>query len=363
MTKAGYSNDPVTPDFDTVWEKFVSRYPTEESCLDQIYRLILGGTIECLYCEGADIYKNDSGRVLTCGDCRRQTRPTAGTFFHGIKYARPWLALIWLSGHGVTINSWQFHKLVGIAYSSALNIFKKLTLVIESQMAQDFQSAPSALFDLLICRRSLETPRRKHPREEGDANEEQSVVDQLQDPTPQTGAGTSRSAPTDWFGFGTMGNDEPQNAEMDVLAILSTKPFQLDVLSQQTGMPASALSATLTMLEISGLVTRMPGDWYVRCGSAAGSPGSTRSNGDLYDLSFETTNLVEQIVAFVRNAFHGISRKYLQLYVAAHWCLTDRKQWGYGTLLNSCMKFRRLHYRDILAYVSPPLIRISPGQS
>ncbi|MCW5822023.1 MAG: DNA-processing protein DprA [Cyanobacteria bacterium TGS_CYA1] len=50
--------------------------------------------------------------------------------------------------------------------------------------------------------------------------------------------------------------------EKDVYELLSREPIHFDVLAQQTGMGGGELSATLTMLEIAGLVNRHPGDWF-----------------------------------------------------------------------------------------------------
>jgi hypothetical protein len=39
---------------------------------------------------------------------------------------RPWLAAIWLTEKGVSINAFKFHNLVGIGYSSAWRLLNKL---------------------------------------------------------------------------------------------------------------------------------------------------------------------------------------------------------------------------------------------
>ncbi len=52
--------------------------------------------------------------------------------------------------------------------------------------------------------------------------------------------------------------------EKEVFDLLSGEPTHFDHLCEQTGMPAGELSATLTMLELAGVVTRHPGDFYSR---------------------------------------------------------------------------------------------------
>ncbi|TDM08273.1 MAG: DNA-protecting protein DprA [Ideonella sp. MAG2] len=53
-----------------------------------------------------------------------------------------------------------------------------------------------------------------------------------------------------------------------VLAALGQDPMSLDSLVARTGWPASVLSAKLLELELSGLVARLPGGFFQRCGQA-----------------------------------------------------------------------------------------------
>lgn len=52
--------------------------------------------------------------------------------------------------------------------------------------------------------------------------------------------------------------------EKEVFELVSSEPVHFDVLSQKLEMSAGELSATLTMLELAGIVERLPGDWYAR---------------------------------------------------------------------------------------------------
>ena len=45
---------------------------------------------------------------------------------------------------------------------------------------------------------------------------------------------------------------------------MSAEPVHFDYLIEKTGMNTGELSAILTMLELAGVVSRLPGDWYVR---------------------------------------------------------------------------------------------------
>ena len=44
--------------------------------------------------------------------------------------------------------------------------------------------------------------------------------------------------------------------------MLSNEPLHFDYLCQEMEMGAGELSGTLTMLELAGVVERLPGDWF-----------------------------------------------------------------------------------------------------
>ncbi len=50
--------------------------------------------------------------------------------------------------------------------------------------------------------------------------------------------------------------------EREILSLLSSEPVHFDVLVEKSGMSAGELSGTLTMLELAGVLDRMPGDWF-----------------------------------------------------------------------------------------------------
>lgn len=52
--------------------------------------------------------------------------------------------------------------------------------------------------------------------------------------------------------------------EKEVFEMVTSEPVHFDVISQKLEMSAGELSATLTMLELAGIVERLPGDWYSR---------------------------------------------------------------------------------------------------
>ncbi|HEY9714724.1 MAG TPA: DNA-processing protein DprA, partial [Chroococcales cyanobacterium] len=50
--------------------------------------------------------------------------------------------------------------------------------------------------------------------------------------------------------------------ERELYDLISAEPVHFDYLCEKADIPAPELSATLTMLELAGVITRHPGDWY-----------------------------------------------------------------------------------------------------
>jgi DNA processing protein len=66
-----------------------------------------------------------------------------------------------------------------------------------------------------------------------------------------------------------VGQDVPTVVELygkekEVYDLISNEPVHFDHLVERSGLAAGELSATLTMLELAGIVERLTGDWYAR---------------------------------------------------------------------------------------------------
>jgi hypothetical protein len=154
---------------------------------------------------------------------------------------------------------------------------------------------------------------------------------------------------------------EPENhlspQERRVYELLSVQDLASDELIQRTGLPAGAVSATLVMLELAGLVERLPGDVYTRRnGTASESP--PEQSPEIAELSTLGKEAVDAFNEMIRRVYSGVSRKLLQPYLAAFWCCTDRVRWSAEVLIGTCIRAGPLSYKDVLEYVSPPLVKL-----
>lgn len=344
-----------------IWNRLNQRFPREEDCLKELIRLSKGRAFRCETCKHSDFEKVKGRRGLKCKGCGSIVHPTAGTYFHGIRKPRAWLARIWFFEGGVCISSLRFSKLLRISFSVALNIFRKLTLVIVTAFSEKLMSVRSRWFTSLTFRRSLETPAREHPSSEEQVLEREQQRQQEErdeqessahNPTPypdvsgrasfnheaNTPNGTANkpvlsNAAAQEPNLGgqslpavrTTASGETSIALTDeeqmVLNCLSDVAIGLDELCTRTSIPSSKISSSLTILELSGLIASLPGELYVKNFRVRiGMSSKVAIASGASDLSGIDWIHIQQIMKFVRFFFHGVSRKYLQNYLAAYWC-------------------------------------------
>ncbi len=230
----------------------------------------------------------------------------------------PTLAWIWLHEDRAVLSINKFAELFDLAYATAWKIEARLQAVLEKEMDKhDVIELITTVFNPIILKRSIDSTAREHPNYEED------------DEQPEL--------------------QEQENLDEDqriVCAFLTPQPIEFDNLFKVSGLPIGKFSAALACLELEGVATRHTGSKF----------SLTKTNPTLL-IGNEENEILRQFYAFVKN-FHGISRKYLQRYLAAFWAKIGLNRWSKGTLLKSCMKYRRLSYGEILDYNSPKMLRI-----
>ena len=148
-------------EFVLLWKQFNAEFPSEEDCIEAIYTKYNDQAMKCSFCGGSEIKREYGARTGQCTSCKKAVWITAGTFFHRMRRARPWLAAIWLIERGQGLSAGLLHRLVDIAPSTAWLLLKKLHLVINSGMVHqsDRVCEPSANFIAVICKRSTDSGR------------------------------------------------------------------------------------------------------------------------------------------------------------------------------------------------------------
>lgn len=341
------------------WQQFATHFPDENICKAKLYEMMdKENVLECHHCGHHKLEKNPIGRVLKCSNCNKGTWFTAGTFFHHVKLIRPWLAAIWLMERGVIFSASAFCKLAGISSSSALYILKKLTFVLTKNMNQNTISAPSSAFIEVICKRSRQTPPNMHPRAEQDLInkelEETSSSERIDSQSQNSHKPSSNSAQNaDNSGKLKNANDlELNEEEQKVYNLLLEKTFSSEELHVRIGISISELYVALVMLELKGAIERLPGDRY--CISTEPNELATTQTDEIKDAV--------SIINFIRINFHGISRKYLQNYLALHWYYAKNIYDTGDSIFRLCLQAIPLRYTEILNYKSPAYVMVWDGQ-
>jgi hypothetical protein len=337
-------SDSEEPTVEEVEAEFNKKFRTEADLWRVIFEVLLSaGLVICRRCKavatGGRFYK----QMFWCEQCNKKGSYTAGTFFHGIRNPRlPLLAICFLEA-GLVVNDLQFSHIAKTAYSNAWRWMNKIRVVIREQLGKDALLLSSALFASAICKRSRETEARRHPFSEQEEIDRQFAESNDSSNEKQDLAHESEIKAEDTVLF-----DE---RDKDILELLSNESVSIDQLCQRSGMQMSAILLSITNLELAGLATRSQGNQFSRT-------QSIKRNNIEDDTSETITDKAKTITDFIRSYFHGVSRKYLQNFIAAFWCRTDRITWGPQCLLNACGSAPYASGRQNAKYVSPALIYV-----
>lgn len=253
--------------FSRVWKAFRKAVRSDSAAADMIYRsLRADGRIKCS-CSKPKIKRKRGTRFYVCLGCKSKYWFTSGTLFEGAHRLRAWLAAVWFKERGVAISSSALAVLLEIAQSTALNIQKKVSLVIYRQMDDDAPVFSITRLVAAIIKRSKDSPASCHPR-----------------------------------------------AEVELTKAAGTATLEVD---------------------------------------------TTGPGGDTQVLPLAVSEpLAYQILYFLRQFFHGVSRKYLQLYVVAFCCHRANSRWEKNSILQACLKHPPISYEQLLEFSSPPFLKI-----
>jgi hypothetical protein len=321
--------------------EFDNEIPTEEAAWNFLAgKLKEEKTKVCKHCGCDELTRVDGTRDLICNNCSKISSSTVGTFFEGKKLARPRVAFYWFLERKICLSINMFKELLGIAYQTAWDIFNEFATVIRNNIPIGAVAVLSSNFKAVVGRRSRETPARAHPQEEQAEFEREHA---------------RQSESENQFSFA----DDLSEQGQEIYKVLLEQPVTAESVVQRTGMPLSSVLTNLTVLEISGFVTRVSGNRYAHTSDGYGSRINSNSS-ELNRLPSDTATEIASFIGFVRTNFQRISRKYLQNFNAIYWCCTDTKWWGEGKLMEACLRADRISKRALRCYISPLHIQVMP---
>ncbi|MDX2106887.1 MAG: hypothetical protein SFY67_10840 [Candidatus Melainabacteria bacterium] len=322
------------------WRKFQQTFPSDEHCLEKIISGLvkIGWEFTCSRCFSKALKRKFGERRYFCSDCHYKGWILAGTFFEFIRKSRLWLGAIWLFENGIQINAWQFHRLADCAYSTALMIFRKIGFVLNENL-ESYENAKKTLsenFLSLFWKRSNQTPRGEHPVMEQDC------CDQLDMLTNEESIDLTEK------------NEQLTEEQNAIMRLVSENKVHFDQICSSLQLLSGQIMGELTLLELDDLIERHPGNFFTQ--------KSKKSTKELNNILREAKLPRQQIDAFcdfVKSQIHGISRKYLQVYLAIFWCVEDRKRWSSEKLLQACCRSNFKSSRLLFQYVTPFEVLIS----
>ncbi len=338
-----------------IWADVQIYAPTDAMAQDVFYEYWKKlGMILCPDCSSDNIRRVDGERECECLDCGMTSWFTSGTLLSRVKLFKSYLAASLLFEAGLTISGPQFSKLTGTPQTSAYTILRKFRMAISNQMSSDAEQFSGQLVRLLIAKRTLETPANSHPFVEQELIDE-ALQNDLANNIEPAGASDDEN-----FVDGINGDDQDENlseyekVKKVVLSLLSDVGLTADTISLRTGFAIGKVTGSLSELELFGEARVEPGGKYFK-----GAPAKqSQSQIPLTEtIIIALTNFYEFVIEY----FHRVGRKGLQTYVAALWCTLDRERWGRGSVMHLCGTHPPVTYREILNYVSPPLLNIIVG--
>jgi len=386
-----------------LWEEFLADYPTVASCFEKLMT-DEDEEVCCKYCNSKNLSRERGDREGHCNDCKKKSWFLSDTFFRGIRRPIAYYGAIWLIERGAEFNSHDLYELTGVSYKTARKVFLKLSFIALKKMEdEECLDADSALFDMAFIRRSRLTQANEHPKTEqqdmeekdqaerersasdteefANANAEQSnkYNDESSSHSRDKGHSTSTQKTDLKYADPSSTLEGPQKVIYDTL---SDQPMHFNEICEKSKIITATLVSLLITMELKGIIEHRSGDFYVRalqsslqqdtkvpapllsaCPSANLSitlfeDDPSDSHGAKENLIDKRTESIFRALNFILETFFGISRKYLQFYLAAYWYRLDREKWRSGTLLKTCKKFRKIEDEEINGYVTPLRVKL-----
>ena len=340
---------------------------------DLVQRLSRSNKIKCK-CGSKDIARKRGERTGLCRNCRCTVNLTANTFLHGIRNPKAWHLNLWLRERGVSLSSKRFAELAGISQSTAWCMNKKIAAVIVTHMTEECYSLYSGFFLGLIYKRSKETPRREHPRAE-QLEFDEMYENEFGTPPPDLDEEDAQHAEEGSYNqphyqvevenveAGESSDDATSalsEAEQRVYSFISNQPVQFEQLLRMLDLEVGELSSLLTTLELAGLVESSIGDWYVRIEPRQATRRILPERQDQVTDSQKAG--VQHAKDFLSKVFLGISRKYVQSYLAEFWFFVDRNYWQQNSIWEACLSHSDIELQTIKNSVSPAMVKVMRQQ-
>ena len=317
------------------WNEFLVAFPTESSCVEELFRRVFDRELSCLNCGSTFLKRIKNSRIIQCHDCKVESYTLAGTFFHNIRRARAWAGALWFMESGTPLNSCQLARLASISSSSAQKIFKDLALLLIRNLDDD-SVMDSCSFVPVFNRRSRVTPAGQPPKnEEISLQENHEVVSSFEE---------QMNFVADVAAANGVVLDDVQWA---IIKLLANQSCDEDEIVMRTGYDVGVVVGYVMTFRIYGIVESRDGRFVLKL------PQIRKS----LQMSEPACQLRTEFMLFVSTIFGSISRKYLQNYLGWFWSVVDRKSWTVNSIDAKFFRQGRMSLDDSRDYVSPRQVK------
>lgn len=374
----------VSEELAPFFEKFFELFPSVEAVYDEIIlEQIKNDSLRCRVCKSpnAKFSGKKSHRNFRCMDCRARNSITTDTVFEGASYIWIWRATVWLNDENIIVSKNCLAQIFGIS-PSAMRTIQLSLLVAKSNLGLSAtDQLGSKHFLALFNKRSLATGKWQHPQsEEDDCHQDRadkSYTEHKTQEAPETEETEGAAGHTLMTGLKT---SQMSESEKEIVEALKGGPKSIGEICQALGKFETAeVMIILTLMELAGYVEQSVGNLYSlveKVESTAGTAISLelRNSGLGYcsvadckvcmpgNRLMSTEDDFANFFAFIKGIFHGISRKYLQLYLTYQYFRDPfiRVESSRESLLSICLRHGYVGSKYLREYVSPPLVCFRP---
>jgi len=116
------------------FSQFITRFPNDDACLEEIKRLRYPNGIRCIICNKTTMHYRLQGRkAYSCKYCRNQIYPLAGTIFEKTSTSlRVWFyCMFLLTQTRADISVKQLQQELGVTYKTAWRMYTSMKTLMQ----------------------------------------------------------------------------------------------------------------------------------------------------------------------------------------------------------------------------------------
>lgn len=343
---------------------------SDEDAADLLYTFLAQQDLKCI-CGCKNRKRRKGARFFDCTRCGLRIYFTSGTIFEGVSRLAAWIGTVTLIGNGVAVSANRLSRIFGIAQSTALNMYKKILTVLTEELEATSLKAFTQMFNSIINKRSRESGSDQHPvvacgsstningsvsyehdRDEIDSeNFMKDFMANFMADSEENNAAKEKRARQE------AGILELDPDEANIFDLFGDEEKSVDTIIDDSGYPTGKVLSVLTVLEMYELIECTSADRYRRVYFKDMEVKTKQSQNPF--IASDLRERAQRIINHIHTYFHGVSRKYLQLYLVAYCAFSDRKRCSARALLKRCLEHKPISDLELFAMRSTRFVNVA----